>query len=141
MKPAIEKTITVAADIEKLSEFRQFIQKQGGRSGVSEDTLFDLALAVDEACTNIISHGHEGLSPGEIVITITVNEDRVVITILDHGRPFDPQQTPEPDINIHWQERKIGGLGWHLIKEMTDEATYHSDSQKGNRLVLVKKIK
>ena len=40
-----------------------------------------------------------------------------------------------------WQEREIGGLGWHLIKELTDEVTYHSDPQKGNRLMLVKKIK
>lgn len=140
MSPSIEETITMNADIANLAKLREFIKKQGERAGISDDILFNLSLAVDEACTNIIKYGYEGLVSGEITVTLKLFTDHAVITILDHGRAFDPDKAPDPDINAPWQERKIGGLGWHLIKEITDDATYHSDPQQGNRLVLVKKI-
>jgi anti-sigma regulatory factor (Ser/Thr protein kinase) len=140
MKPVIEQTISINADIENLSKVREFIKKHGGRAGISDDILFDLALVVDEACTNIIDHGYEGVLSGKITVIINIFTDQVEITILDDGRAFDPDEAPEPDINAPWQERRIGGLGWHLIKEMTDDAAYHSDPQKGNRLVLIKMI-
>jgi anti-sigma regulatory factor (Ser/Thr protein kinase) len=140
MTPSVEATITMTADINNLPKFREFIQKQGERAGLSDDTLFDLSLVVDEACTNVITHGYEGRSAGEIALTLQIFADQARITITDHGRAFDPDKSLEPDINARWQDRRIGGLGWHLINEMTDEANYHSDPGQGNRLVLVKMI-
>jgi serine/threonine-protein kinase RsbW len=141
MESVIEQTISIHADIENLSKVRGFIKKQGAHAGIPDDILFDLALVVDEACANIIDHGYEGFTSGEISVILNIYTDHIKITILDFGRAFDSAKAPEPDINAPWQEREEGGLGWYLIKEMTDEATYHSDPQKGNRLVLVKMIK
>ena len=140
MKSVIEETITLSANIGNLSEFREFVKKRGTQAGIAEDILFDLTLVVDEACTNIIQHSYKDHEPGKITITFTIHSDRAMITIADHGRAFETDNTIEPDINAHWQDRKIGGLGWHLIKGLTDETTYRSDPINGNQLFLVKML-
>jgi serine/threonine-protein kinase RsbW len=62
------------------------------------------------------------------------------VTIVDLARPFSPSQIPPPDLTSPWEERQVGGLGWHLIQEMMDEVTYHPNQQAGNRLTLRKRL-
>jgi len=140
MKPDIEATITITASIEKLKDVRSFIEQNGKHAKIADDVLFDLTFVIDEVCTNIFTHGYKDMTPGDVVLNFSVYKDRAVITIVDHGRAFKPDEIEKPDIKADWQERKIGGLGWHLIKKLTDEADYQSDPAKGNRLILVKML-
>lgn len=136
MKARIERD----AHLENLQAIRDFIEDACRRSGIERSTAFDLKLAVDEACTNIIEHGYAGREPGPIGISFDSGPEEVVVAITDRGRAFDPKSAPAPDLGSDWRTRPIGGLGWHLIRRFVDRIDYDSDARGGNRLTLVKKV-
>jgi anti-sigma regulatory factor (Ser/Thr protein kinase) len=98
-----------------------------------------LELAVDEVCTNIIQHGYDPDRQGEISLTIELDTDEARITVVDSGRPFSPDEAAEPDLEAPWDERPVGGLGWHLVRSVVDEIHYRRDGSE-NLLTLVKRL-
>jgi serine/threonine-protein kinase RsbW len=126
------------AHAENLQEIRDFIETACRRAGVERSAAFDLKLAVDEACCNIVEHGYAGQMSGPIRIVFDAASDRVAVTIADRGRAFDPKNAATPDLDSDWERRQIGGLGWHLIRRSVDSVCYESDREVGNRLTLVK---
>ncbi len=125
---------------ENLRSFRDFIENACRRAGVEPSAAFDLRLAVDEACTNIIEHGYAGSEPGPIEVSFDAGEGEVVVAIADRGKPFDPKSVRVPDLDSRWEDRRVGGLGWYLVRRSVDEVAYDSDPEQGNRLTLVKKV-
>jgi serine/threonine-protein kinase RsbW len=129
-------TALYGARLESLAAIRRFVEDGCVRAGVSPDRQGALVLAVDEACTNIIEHGYAGRDPGQISISLDAEEDGVRVRIADSGRAFDPASAEAPDLAAGWEERPIGGLGWHLIRQTVDEVRYRSD-ETGNVLTLI----
>jgi serine/threonine-protein kinase RsbW len=127
------------ARLENLASLRGFVEEACRRAGGDPTACFDLKLAVDEACTNIIVHGYAGREPGSIGLAFEGNAERLMVTITDRGRPFSPAQAPSPDLEADWQSRAQGGLGWHLIRRVVDEIDYASGAGGENRLTLVKR--
>ena len=105
--------------------------------GLDPQACFDLKLAVDEACTNIVVHGYAGRSGGRMAVAFECDGDRTTVIIRDGGHAFDPESLAPPNLEAGVDEREPGGLGWHLIRASVDEFRYESDSA-GNRLTLVK---
>lgn len=104
-------------------------------------TLRKIELASEEALINIIQHAYQG-RPGKIEIEMNLYPDcRVAIAFKDSGPPFDPSKYAiKKDQPSHLEEREIGGLGIHLIRENMDEVHYARDHNR-NVLLLIKKIK
>jgi serine/threonine-protein kinase RsbW len=130
---------SVAAKVESLAAVRAFVEEACRRAGTDSAFTFDLKLAVDEACTNIIEHGYAGRPGGSIRLACETGDDTVRITIVDHGRAFSPSELPAADVSSGWERRPVGGLGWHLIRQSVDEIDYVPDPAGGNRLTLVKR--
>ena len=65
--------------------------------------------------------------------------DKLVFTITDSGVPFDPTQQADPDITLSVEERAIGGLGIHLVRQLMDDIRYERKDNK-NILTLTKQI-
>ncbi len=135
---AVTLSLTRRADIKHLEEMRGIIEDGCKQSGVSEEITYGLKLAVDEVCTNIIMHGYEGLEPGKIKLKFYASRKRIQITVTDSGHTFDPQHAPDPDLDSHWHDRRIGGLGVHFLKHMADEIAYESEPGKNNKLTIIK---
>ena len=87
---------------------------------------------------NLISYGYAGGPPGPIELSVEARPDGVVVCIADRARPFGPDEAAAPALDASWEERPIGGLGWHLIKELMDEVRYES-ADGVNRLTLVRR--
>jgi serine/threonine-protein kinase RsbW len=126
------------AQAENLRGIRDFIETACREAGVERSAAFDLKLAVDEACSNILEHGYAGLTPGPIRVRFDAEGDQVVVTITDRGRAFDPKDAVVPDLDADWEQRRVGGLGWHLIRRSVDSVAYESNPDVGNRLTLLK---
>jgi len=126
---------------ENLQAFRDFIENACRRAGIEQSAAFDLKLAVDEACSNIIEHGYAGNESGPIGVSFDAQGEQVVVAIVDRGRPFDPKTVRPPDLDSRWQDRRVGGLGWYLMSRSVDRISYDSDPKRGNRLTLVKKVR
>src|SRR3989304_1870293 len=120
--------------------WREFVAESCRKIGADDAISFALKLAADEACANIILHGYTGREPGPINLTISGTPQQVTVAINDFGQSFAPEAVPTPDLQADWQERRMGGLGWHLIQQVADEIKYTSDAQAGNFLTLTKRL-
>lgn len=131
--------ITRAAELETLGVFRQFIAEKGQAHQLESETVFELQLAMDEACTNIIQHGYAGMNPGSIILEMQVGVEAVILQITDYGQAFEPSSAPQPDIEAALEDRPIGGFGLFFIYSTMDEVDYYSSGPQ-NTLILKKKI-
>jgi len=131
-------TYTIESDINAIPRVSLVLDQAMRANGFTEEEILDTQLAVEEAITNVIVHGY-AKSPGTIVITCRTTLKGVAeIQIEDTAPPFNPLTIPEPDITVAIEERKIGGLGIFLIRQVMDDITYRYENGK-NILVLVKK--
>jgi len=114
--------LTIRADLSALAAIADFLSET--LAGCSDELVFAIQLAVDEACSNTILYGYPGREPGTITIACTVDDNAVRVTITDDGVPFDPLTAPPPLLDIPIEERPIGGLGVHFIRTVTDSVAY-----------------
>ncbi len=131
-------SIAFPARFEYLDEIRTCVGREARAAGFSDWGVYAMQLAVDEAASNIIEHAYEGREGESIELTCDVDGDRLVVTLLDRGRPFDPSQAPAPDVQAGLSERKVGGLGIYLMRKLVDEVRYQV-TPSGNRLTLIKR--
>ena len=96
-------------------------------------------LAIEEAVVNVMKNAYPADKKGDVTIEAAANELRLKFTIIDSGKPFDPTVQSEVDTTLSAQERKIGGLGIHIMRQNMDSINYERvDNQ--NVLTLRKKI-
>lgn len=114
--------LTIRADLSALAKIADFLAEELG--GCGDELVFAVQLAVDEACSNTILYGYPGGEAGTIVITCTVDDETVRVTITDDGVAFDPLTAPAPHLDIPAEERPIGGLGIHFIRTVMDSVAY-----------------
>ena len=115
--------LKVVGILENLSLIGDFISDSMIASGLDARKIFEVQLAVDEACTNIIKYGYTD-ETGTIDIICCTRNGELVVVIKDEGKPFDPTSVQPPDLHASLEERQMGGLGVHLIKSMMDEVRY-----------------
>jgi len=115
-------------------------EKIGRSIGVSDKSVFEMNLALDELFTNIISYGFQDCQEHIIKVTITTEGDQLQMRIEDDGAPFNPLESKTPDFQCGIEDCKIGGLGIHLIKKLMDDMQYQRVADK-NILVLKRKIR
>ena len=127
----------IDADLAELAAVRAFVREAARAADAPIDCLDDLVQAIDEAATNVITHGYRG-SPGWLEITVGLADDRFVVTIEDAAPPFDPTSAPEPDLSVPPLARRPGGMGVHLIRAATDELHYRPRPGGGNILTLIR---
>jgi serine/threonine-protein kinase RsbW len=46
------------------------------------------------------------------------------VEISDDGTPHNPLDAPEPDTDLALEDRSIGGLGIHLVRNLTTDLSY-----------------
>jgi len=81
-------------------------------------------LVLDEVLTNIISYGFPKGGRHEIEVKVVYDGRSLTASISDDGAAFDPLSQAAPDIHAGIEGRKIGGLGIHLLRKLTDSVDY-----------------
>ena len=122
----------IAALGERLGEFAAVHQ-------LTPNVLHDLNLALEEAVTNIISHGYSDHREHEILVCIRVESGAVIAELKDDARPFNPLTVPEADATKPLDERTAGGLGIHLMRKLMDGIEYQK-LEDGNLLIMKKNL-
>ena len=127
---AIRHSFTRVAEMPNLPLFRNFVVEVCQFWKVNGQITESLKLAIDEVCSNLILHGYKGMEAGDIRLTVTDLRSEILITVEDYGHPFDPSFHREPELSDDIDERKIGGLGVFIVKEVVDELSYESKNGK-----------
>ena len=117
--------VKTPARLENLENLQKFIASFARSNGFSEKRVLEIELTCEEAMVNIFSYAYLQGEDGDVEIDCNVDsKGDLIIGLVDSGRPFDPNEVPEPDINKEIPERQIGGLGSLLIKKFADERIY-----------------
>jgi serine/threonine-protein kinase RsbW len=135
--PPFCRELTISGHITDLPDVLAFIEVACEEAGVYPELWFDLQLAVEEACANVIEHAYSSKG-GDLVITFAARGRDVVLTVRDHGRPFAPEKVIAPDMSLPLTQRSIGGLGLHLMYQLMDEVQFDF-AEGSNTLVMVKR--
>lgn len=131
-------SLNLESSLEALGQIERAVADFGAEHEWPDDLLFHVQLTLDELATNVINHGY-GATGHSFQITVKSNPEAVQIELVDEARPFDPlQNAPQPAIDAGVHERKVGGLGVYIVKELMDELEYRRENGK-NCLTLVKK--
>lgn len=123
-----------------LPVFREFIEQACRHDKKIHDAAcYDLKLAVDEAITNIITHGYAGMNPGSIILSLEIDPDKIIVNITDFGHAFEPSEAEAPDVDAGLEDRSTGGFGLFFIHQTMDEINYEI-TEGGNRLTFIKQL-
>ncbi len=130
------------SDTSQLEKIREFVTIRAIDFGFDELNSGQIALAVDEACTNLIKYSYKFDPNKTIKIQIETQNNQFIVNILDNGQPFNPIDVSSPNMENHLKNYKRGGLGIHIIKNIMDEISYSpaSDNVSENILKLKKKL-
>jgi anti-sigma regulatory factor (Ser/Thr protein kinase) len=96
--------------------------------GVPERTIHHVRLVVEELVSNIVRYAFDDQGAHLIDVDVRTEQRRVVVTVEDDGRAFDPNKAPEPRLQETLQRR--GGLGIHLVKKLTSDLNYSRTSDR-----------
>lgn len=131
--------LNVSSQIENLGVISDFITSAASQFGLDEDQAFAVQMAVDEACANVIEHAYAGRTDGNIQIRTELVNDQVVVTIHDHGQPFDPTAVLPPDVCAPIEEQEDRCLGLFLMGKLMDSVDFQFDAAHGNLLTMTKR--
>ena len=132
------QTLTFPGQFDSLASISEFVTRAAEEAGLDECATYEVQMAVDEACSNIIEHAYDGEGRGDIECTCHIDEDKLSIVLRDHGIPFDPTNVLEPDLDAPLKKRKAGGLGMHFMRQLMDETRFERSPDSGNVLTMVK---
>lgn len=81
-------------------------------------------LILDELLNNIITHGLEDGKAREIRVALILAGRRFSAEIEDDGIAFDPLNAPGPSLAGGLHDRRLGGVGLHFVRQLTDVIDY-----------------
>lgn len=130
--------VTLEAAEENLDEVLRFVEDALEDTGCSLEDQRQIAIAVEEVFINIVSYAYKP-GRGDTTLRLDVSQDpaEVTITFIDHGVPFDPLAKEDPDINLPAKQRKVGGLGIFVVKNLMDDVFY--EYRNGQNILTMKK--
>ncbi|MCI8669811.1 MAG: ATP-binding protein [Lachnospiraceae bacterium] len=119
------KELIVKADTKNLEQVINFINTELESRQCSDKIKYEIDIAVEEIYVNIANYAYSPKT-GEAWIRCEIEEYplQIVIQFLDNGRPYNPLQRPDPDINLGLEERQAGGLGIYLVKQSMTSVNY-----------------
>lgn len=133
LKTSIHEKVVLKGIISELRAVCAKIMGLGKGLNYSDDDLFAIHLAMEEALVNAVKHGNKQDTSKSVSVEYDVSPERIDISVSDEGQGFDPEGVDDPRLseNIY----KMGGRGVLLIKSYMDEVEHN---RTGNTVRMVK---
>lgn len=116
--------IKITNEIDQLELVEEKIDLFSSTINLPEEVRQKVSIALDELLNNVITHGYLDDEQHFIVIKMDLQDSKFIIIIIDDGQAFDPTKKDSPDTTSGIEEREIGGLGIHMVRNLMDEFTY-----------------
>ncbi|MEP6389802.1 MAG: SpoIIE family protein phosphatase [Halioglobus sp.] len=109
------------------------------QAGVSPDVIMELTLVLEEMVTNVGKYS--GLDQtSELQVLVAGNSAEISLEIQDQGSPFDPlSEARRAELGQDIDHAQVGGLGVHLITQLTQRQDYRREEGK-NILRVIKQL-
>ena len=132
--------IDVEARRENLPQVIGFADAHLEKAGCPVKSQKEIELAIEEIFINIATYAYApGAGNATIRMEVTGEPKTAVITLKDQGKPYNPLEREDPDVTLSAEERRIGGLGIFLTRQLMDELEYEY-TDGSNILTMRKKL-
>jgi serine/threonine-protein kinase RsbW len=128
--------VIIPSDASEARRIQEEIEQQIAALKVSEQEIFSVRLALEEALVNAIKHGNQMDRSKKVRVVYRFLLDRLEIHITDEGTGFDPEDVPDPTA-VENLERPCG-RGLMLMRHYMTEVVY---SLRGNSVSMTKVFK
>jgi sigma-B regulation protein RsbU (phosphoserine phosphatase) len=125
--------------LSELKPFKEAFGTFGNNNNFSKTLSREMGVVFDELLGNIINYAYTDEKEHTIGVKAEFSGNRLTVTIEDDGMPFNPLERETPDTDLPLEERQLGGLGIHLVRNLMDKVTYRRRIDR-NRLTLIKNI-
>ena len=129
----LRKTLVLPNDTQEVPRLNDFVAEVCEAVGLDSIVAMQVKLAIEEAVVNVMKYAYPQGTRGDVTIEAVSNDVRLKFTIIDSGKPFDPTVLPEVDTTLPAKERRIGGLGIHIVRQFMDSINYE---RSGNLNIL-----
>jgi serine/threonine-protein kinase RsbW len=136
-KPAL--VLHLPSQTSFLGLVRDVTKKMAEAAGFEPATGERIALAVDEATTNVIEHAYGGAAGHQIEMRFEDRGADFKVEIYDTGAMVDPRTLPRVDLKRFVSERRTGGLGVHLMETIMDSVTFRRSARRNVCCLLKRK--
>ena len=132
------KEMTIEATVENIAVVTDFVNEELEMLDCPMKAQMQIDVAIDELFGNIAHYAYDPQT-GPATVRVEVEDDpmAVVITFIDHGKPYDPLAQDDPDTSLSADDRPIGGLGVFLVKKTMDDISY--EYRDGKNILRIKK--
>jgi serine/threonine-protein kinase RsbW len=121
-RPAVR--LSLPSETRFLGLLRDVTRKMAELSGFEEKTASEVALAVDEAASNVLEHAYQGSADRVVMVEMDDAGEAFCVDVRDDGQAFDRSARPTLDVRHLEKERRTGGLGVHLMERIMDEVSF-----------------
>ena len=132
-----ERKVTVPARLDQIETVCDLVGESALEAGFTDQDSYRCQLAAGEACENIILHGYQKETGGDITVTVEFDPGQLTIILCDQAPPFNPAESP-PSREWSVEDPPIGGLGLVIIHKVMDEVDY--TRIKGENCLRMKKL-
>ncbi len=99
-----------------------------------------VSMALEELVLNCIKYGYPEGGADHIEVRVSTDGKALTCRISDGGRAFDPfSDAPPPDLSSALADRRVGGLGVHIVKKTMDSVVYERVGGR-NAVTVVKRL-
>ena len=135
----MHKSIVLTTDLKEVAKLNDFVEDACQSVGLDDIETMKVKVGVEEAVVNVMKYAYPSGHNGDVTIEAASNKLRLKFTIIDSGKPFDPTVYSVVDTTLSAKDRKIGGLGIHVMRQNMDSINYERIDQL-NVLTLRKNI-
>lgn len=132
----MNKKLILKNDISEIKKLSDFLRKVCEENDICNKIFCDATVAIEEIFANIVHYAYEDKNQHCVEINIKIADDNLAIEIIDDGRPFNPLEESPPKTDTPFEEREVGGLGIHLVRNLMDELVYKQ--VRGKNLLTMK---
>ncbi len=135
---AEKRQLDLPAKSENLEKIFDWIDASCAAYEPAQQFAVSIQLVAEELFLNVLNHSAATASAhGRVSLSFSPQPQGVVLVFADDGAPFDPTtEAPEPDTDAAIEDRKIGGLGLKLVREIPSKLAY-TRTEQGNQLSLL----
>ena len=127
-RPAV--IVEVPSRTEFLVVVRDLTRSMAAVAGFEKGAADQIALAVDEAVTNVIEHAYGGATDRVVELRYEDRGDDLQVDVVDNGKAVDPEAVPKVDLDRDAAEGRTGGLGVHLMSKIMDSVTFRRSARR-----------
>lgn len=134
-----ERRTSVAGEPSQLPALTRFLREFWAAAALPPEAAPPFEIALEEVFINVATHGAPAGRPAQVEVSLRREGEELTLLIEDDGPAFNPLTLPTPNVHARLEDRRVGGLGVHLVRQLMDAVSYERDGAR-NCLRLRKRL-